>query len=330
MSTSLRLALVLVIVTLGATLTLLVSGDATDVGTATTQLSERVHGWFTAGPATVQRESGPAGAKVTTDLDGTTAASPKQLPSFTAPVDDAARPAPTPAARTIEPPRAAAPGEFRAQPIAVEPTPNYVTAWPDFKTRSGGNIRLASASSAEIDSDARSGDSQIKELYVKNQDITTVLELLSREGHRNIVASKNVKGPLSITLYNTTVDDALSAILKMQGLVARQEGDYLRVYTPEDLQEAEAQSGKIEVRIYKPRYISATDLVEVLTPHLSMRGKISSTKPNQVGIASSGDNAGGDSLAVDDAVVVQDVESSLTRIEGIIERVDVRPPQVLI
>ena len=170
----------------------------------------------------------------------------------------------------------------------------------------------------------------IKELYVRDKDIAIVLEMLSREGKRNIVASRNVKGPITITLYNTTVDDAIAAIVKMQGLVARQEGDYMRVYTPEDLEEAEVQAAGMDVRIYKPRHISAIDLVNILTPHLSQRGKISNTKPNQSGIAANADNAGGDNLAVDDAIVIQDVESVLQRVEEIIARVDIRPVQVLI
>jgi type IV pilus assembly protein PilQ len=168
------------------------------------------------------------------------------------------------------------------------------------------------------------------DLIVRNRDITFVFELLNSTGHTKIVPLPSVKGAITITLYDTTVEQALDAVLRMGGYLSRKEGDITLVYTQEDLEELDAVEGKVEVFTYKPRYIAAVDLMSVLTTHLSQKGKISSTKANQMGIAASSDNAGGDSLAVDDAIVIQDTHGAIVRIKQIIEDVDVRPQQVLI
>jgi type IV pilus assembly protein PilQ len=165
---------------------------------------------------------------------------------------------------------------------------------------------------------------------VRNRDIHYVFDLLNSTGRIKIVALPNVKGTITITLYDTTVEKALAAILKTHGYLSRADGDYTLVYSPGDLELLDPQSGKIEVYTYKPRYIAANDLIQVITPHLSDKGKISSTKANQVGIATNADNAGGDSLAVDDALVVQDIHTTIERVKRIIEEIDVRPQQVLI
>ncbi len=322
MSNGLRLALAAIVLSLGGTLMYLVAGDSGESHTASGPIVARLRSLFVP-RGTASRPLAPVADRTPTRTSLATRS------EFVEPVTESATRAPRLLPALTRPRHAVAPVAVEASPSALtDDAPDLVTVRPANSESATSAIELAAFTSTP-QSAMKSGE-KIKELVVKNQDITTVLELLSLQGQRNIVASRNVKGPLSISLYNTNVDDALAAILKMQGLVARQEGDYFRVYTPEDLQEAESQGGRIEIRIYKPRYISATDLIGILTVHLSQRGKISSTKPNQVGIAASADNAGGDSLSVDDAIVVQDVESVLATIESIIEQVDVRPPQVLI
>jgi type IV pilus assembly protein PilQ len=325
------LALVLVILSLGATLAMLVTGEATDLSSsALAELGERAR---SALATVLERARAMPDSRASNGIDRALADTDK-TPAHNVAAPDRIRPdppAPLPGNTSSDRSQATIPGSDRARENTGQPDAADTVARPERKSPPAAEIRLTSATTESRDDRARFGGStEIEELYIRNQDITTVLELLSRKAQRNIVASRNVKGSLSITLYHTTVDAALAAILKMQGLVARQEGEYLRVYTPEDLEEAEAQAGKIEIRVYKPRYISANDLVGILTVHLSARGKISSTKANQVGIATSSDNAGGDNLAVEDAIIIQDVESVLTRIEEIIRHVDVRPPQVLI
>jgi type IV pilus assembly protein PilQ len=167
------------------------------------------------------------------------------------------------------------------------------------------------------------------DLIVRNKDIHYVLDLLNMTGRVKIVALPSVKGTVNITLYETTVEKALDAILKTHGYLSRSEGDYILVYSHEDLDLLDPQASKIEILTYKPQYIAANDLIQVLTPHLTEKGKISATKANQIGIATNADNAGGDSLAVDDAIVVQDIRIALDRVKKIIDEIDIRPQQVL-
>lgn len=168
------------------------------------------------------------------------------------------------------------------------------------------------------------------DLVVPNRDIHYVFNLLNATGRIKIVALPSVKGNVTVTLYDTTVERALDAILRTHGLLSRTDGEYTLVYGPEDIELLDPKAAQVEVLTYKPRYIAANDLIQVLTPHLTDKGKISATKANQIGIATNADNAGGDSLAVDDAVVVQDIHGAIDRIKRIIDEIDVRPQQVLI
>ncbi len=167
-------------------------------------------------------------------------------------------------------------------------------------------------------------------LNVKDTDIKGVLDLLNIQTQRNIIASDKVTGKISLTLFDADPDEALDTLLKAKGLVARREKNYVLVYTPDELEALEQTQGKIGMRIYQPAYISAQDLQQLLEIHLSGKGKLSLTKANAVGIATNSGEAGGDSLSVSDTIVVEDYESVLEKLDRIVERADVRPPQVLI
>ncbi|MBI3465461.1 MAG: hypothetical protein HY000_20755 [Planctomycetes bacterium] len=164
---------------------------------------------------------------------------------------------------------------------------------------------------------------------VGNKDITVVLALLSDASDRKILASEGVKGNITVNLPNTTVNEALEKILKIKGLVTRTEDDYILVYTPEELEKVEQRELK-STRIYKPQNISAADLEELLRDQVSQGAKISKTRASQVGVQSNSDQAGGDSLAVPDMVVVEDMEPVLKKLDRIVAEVDVPAPQVLI
>jgi type IV pilus assembly protein PilQ len=169
------------------------------------------------------------------------------------------------------------------------------------------------------------------DLVVRNKEIAYVLDLLNNHSGRRLIASKNVKGVITLSLYGTTVEKALATIVKMQGLVLKDEGDVTWVYTVQDLEEVEAR-GIDTMWVYRPKYISAADLMGILTPMLSEDppGKISANKANVVGIAANKDQAGGDAYAVPDVIVVRDTPKAIERIKRIVTEIDVRPRQVLI
>ncbi len=174
------------------------------------------------------------------------------------------------------------------------------------------------------------GDDHLS-LDFHDADIRDVLDLISREGHLNILPSNNVKGKLSASLQDVDMPTALGAILKSTGYMMRRHGAMIYVGTPRDFQDLEQALDKIGTRIYQTNYVRAADLQSLITPLLTQGiGTISVTPPSEIGIATDGSKAGGDTFAGGDSVLVRDYESVLAQVDQVIAEVDRRPMQVAI
>lgn len=172
------------------------------------------------------------------------------------------------------------------------------------------------------------GDGQLS-IYVQGEDIRRVLELLGEEGNLNILASKSVQGQVFATLNRVDIDSALRAILRSTGYVARREGNFVFVGTPEDFVALEQAADMIATRVYRPNYVTAAELQTLITPLLTQDiGVASVSSPAEVGIPAEETSAGGDSFAGAEVVVVRDYEAVLAQVDQLVREVDVRPLQV--
>lgn len=168
------------------------------------------------------------------------------------------------------------------------------------------------------------------EIHYRNADIRGVLQLLSSQGRRNIVASKEVTGTFTADLYDVTFKEALEAILNASGYVYVEKGNFIYVYTPQQLEEIKKAQRKMTVRTYRLAYITAADAKTLIAPALSGEGSTSVTPASAVGISPSSTETGGNNYATDDVLVVRDYEDNVARVTEIITKVDVKPQQVLI
>lgn len=174
------------------------------------------------------------------------------------------------------------------------------------------------------------GDDDL-EIFVQDKDIREVLSLLSEAGGLNILTSKNVSGNVSASLRGVSIDEALDAILKSTGFVARQEGQFIYVGTPQDFTELQQSLDELGTRVYRPNYTTALELQTLVAPLLTPEvGKTSITTPAQTGIPSDGASAGGDSYSSNEALLVQDYEGVLLQIDQVVAEIDKRPLQVAI
>jgi type IV pilus assembly protein PilQ len=174
------------------------------------------------------------------------------------------------------------------------------------------------------------GDGKLR-IHIYDEDIHKVLDLLGEQGNLNILSSKNVEGKVSATLNGVDLDGALDAILKSTGYVAKRDGNYVFVGTPEDFNNLEQALDKVGTRVYQPNYITAAELKTLIMPLLSDKvGAISVSTPSEAGIAPSDTNAGGNKFAGNEVVVVRDYEAALAQIDQMVEEVDIRPLQVSI
>ena len=168
------------------------------------------------------------------------------------------------------------------------------------------------------------------ELHVKDADLLTELRLLAEQHRLNIIAGKDVSGKVTADLYDVTIEQALRAILEMNGYGLRRAGDFIYVYTKAQLREVEQAEAKVETRTYLLNYINVDDAREVIKPALSKSAVVASTLRAKAGIPSGSDVVGGDDYGLQDMLVVTDFVDNQTKVGEILKKVDVRPKEVLV
>ena len=139
-------------------------------------------------------------------------------------------------------------------------------------------------------------------INVKNVNIEDVLKMLAEQSNLNIIAGKNVKDTLTITLQNIPVMEALKAILEVSNYTYKKEGDIIKVYTWDDLRILQ-ESKKLQTKVFNPKYIKVTDIEPLLQTIKSNRGKIQSNpKLNQL--------------------LVYDLEEKIKKMEDVVASID--------
>ncbi len=168
-------------------------------------------------------------------------------------------------------------------------------------------------------------------LHMDDLDVRKALEVLSRQAGVNILVSPGVSGTVTVDLRNVTFEQALNSIAKICNLTVRQDGELIYVSTADEANQGNnSSSGGLGLRVYQLNYARGIDLLPMVKPLLSIKGRVSTTPPPEVGIKSDTTKAGGNTLASDDVLVVQDYEWVLKNTDIVVNRMDVQPTQVLI
>jgi type IV pilus secretin PilQ/predicted competence protein len=179
-------------------------------------------------------------------------------------------------------------------------------------------------------SKVRVDENAIVDLHVNDEDLANVLEMLSIQSHRNIVASKDVSARVTANLYNVTFFEALDAILNINGYGYIEDGNFIYVYTKEELKQLEIASRVKVSKVVRLNYLNAIDAAEFVKPLLSDEGQIK-TPGKTVSFPSLGETPiGSDEYANEAMLVVIDFESNVAEVEALVRQIDTRPAQVLV
>jgi len=143
-------------------------------------------------------------------------------------------------------------------------------------------------------------------LQARDQDITQLLEMLAIRHKVNIVASKDVTGKVSVNLFNVTLDEALGAILSVNGFSFIRRGKIIYVQ-----KKLEVEGLALETRVFTMKWESSTAMTEVLNGLKTRAGQVIDA-PSQ------------------GTVIVTDVVTALDDLAKVVERLDQRPKQVMI
>jgi type II secretory pathway component GspD/PulD (secretin) len=120
---------------------------------------------------------------------------------------------------------------------------------------------------ALVDSNsARSSSSQRKvSLNFLGADINDVLKALSVQSGKNIVASKDVTGNVTVSLSNVGLEEALDYVTKLSGYTYTKDGDTYLVSTKEALRSLSGESSTgAKTELVKLAYAKADDVVALL------------------------------------------------------------------
>ncbi|HDL09640.1 MAG TPA: hypothetical protein ENG39_00090 [Candidatus Omnitrophica bacterium] len=147
---------------------------------------------------------------------------------------------------------------------------------------------------------------RIVALEIKEAEIRDVLRMLAEQFGLNIVISDKVSGKISVKFNNVSVDEAIDAIVTINGYAYTKKGNVIKVTTPEEV-EREAPI----TRVFVLNNAIAEDLKPSLEKSLSSIGTIEVNKRSN-------------------ALVVTDVPNSIQTIENLIRQLDKETPQVLI
>lgn len=168
------------------------------------------------------------------------------------------------------------------------------------------------------------------ELHVRDQDITTVLRLLSIESQRNIIASPGVQGRVSADLYDVSFEEALEAILASQNLRYRVAGKFVYVMTPQEWEALTRPQYEMQTRVFELNYLAAADAAQLVTPVLSADGTVAVPPAPAEGVESGPGDTGGISTALGEFIIVRDRVEVLEQVASLLKQLDRRPRQVLI
>src|SRR5690606_36116027 len=131
---------------------------------------------------------------------------------------------------------------------------------------------------------------------------------------KNIITSKNVSATVTANLYDVTFYEALDSILTVNGFGYEEQGNFIYVYTKEELEARRKANRKTETRIFEVDYLSAQDANEFVSSLLSEEGKSSFRGEVPSGIKPDVGDVGADSYAFAAKVVVTDYPENLEKI----------------
>jgi len=168
------------------------------------------------------------------------------------------------------------------------------------------------------------------DIHVKDLDITQVLQLLSIQSERNIVASRDVSGKVSADLFGVDFYEALDMVLIPNGFRWVEEGNFIKVISQEQWEADVVANQEVVTRIVRLNYLRADEAATFVTPILSENGTIVASSNVEGGMQPSIDDAGEDSYSGQPTLVIRDYEAKVEEIVSTLEQLDVQPKQVII
>jgi type IV pilus assembly protein PilQ len=176
--------------------------------------------------------------------------------------------------------------------------------------------------------DIKVDGNQLVDLAVKDEDLAAVLEMLSLQSQKNIIASKDVSAKVTANFFGVTFYQAMDAILHANGFGYIEKDNFIYVYTAEQLAAIiEAQKVRVS-KVINLNYINPIDAAEFVKAALSEGGQIKTPGKTAAFPSAKDVPIGEDQYVGRSILVVTDYEENIAAVEDLIKRLDERPVQV--
>lgn len=200
---------------------------------------------------------------------------------------------------------------FRAMIEEQGLSPEEIGYPPEVDASSRSGV-FAAEEAAIVESSSQDGlavgreDRLLDLLDIKGLDILDVLKLISQKSGLNIIASQNVRGPVTLYLKKIKVLDALKVIVSAYGWAFIDEDQVIKVMTAQEFEQRYGYKfgREMEIRIKQLFFAKPENVTVLLNEVKSNQGKIAAD-------AKSG------------TLVLQDDPSAIDQMIKIIDRVDV-------
>lgn len=164
--------------------------------------------------------------------------------------------------------------------------------------------------------------------------IRKALAMLGSMCGKNIVPSPAVDGQLAFrSLRDVTFEEALNAILG-DNFVYKEDGNLIKVYTKDEYKKIMENPERRIYKVFTLYYISAAEGMKLVSPVLSSNAVVQASTPVER-VATTGDSItsgsdSGDTMALNDTLVILDYPEKVAEAEKLLKQLDVRPKQVLV
>jgi len=175
-------------------------------------------------------------------------------------------------------------------------------------------------------------------LDFKDADIHNVLRLLAEVSKLNIVATDDVRGKVTLRLFDVPWDQALDIVLQVLSLESTQEANVLRISTVKRLreereelrraQDAQRAVEPLHVEYIKVNYAKAAKLAEIISG-----AGLNAVRARTGGAVETGVLTNRGSVFVDEysnTLIVRDIQKGIDNARELVRRLDVQAAQVLI
>jgi len=233
-----------------------------------------------------------------------------------------ARARPAPAAAPVPPPPP--PRRRAAPPPPAPPASGYAAVEPDDTSTPRAAPKMYYGQHVSLD--------------FKDADVHNVLRLLAEVSRLNIVATDDVKGKVTLRLFDVPWDQALDIILQVLNLESVQEGDVIRISTVRRLREereeiAKAQEAQkavepLQVEYIRVNYAKAAKLAELISGAAARTRGTQTRGRQEEGVLSSRGSVFADEYA--NMLIVRDIRRGIDNALELVRKLDVQTPQVLI